>query len=338
MGEAKRRLIAAQRSPCICGSSRPAGDCCHTGVFWQKPAARLALDQPETGDRREFPACDGILSGEHMISESVMRLLANEGEFTIGGTPWLAKGEFKPVGFQALKTKCLCQRHNSALHHLDDAALSFFTALRTAFESEGGAPAAIVSGHDLERWLLKTLKAMAVSRNLGRDQDRLSGAFTDGIDVPRLLQDIGAWPEGAGLYCVMAPGDRTHNLSACPDDDRGRHTLRSVGQYPWGELRADAGTARFGAQPAGCARRAPPWRNHSRVPASEKRHPYQLGGWQAASQCAAAQASRLCRSAKVDVSLVTPLGRGAKWRSLDRFGRCSNICAWVSPDSRRRQA
>jgi hypothetical protein len=137
--------------------------------------------------------------------------LANEGEFTIGGTPWLAKGEFKPVGFQALKTKCLCQRHNSALHHLDDAALSFFTALRTAFESEGGAPAAIVSGHDLERWLLKTLKAMAVSRNLGRDQDRLSGAFTDGIDVPRLLQDIGAWPEGAGLYCVMAPGDRTHN-------------------------------------------------------------------------------------------------------------------------------
>jgi hypothetical protein len=140
-----------------------------------------------------------------------MRLLADGGDFTIGGTPWLAKGEFKSIGFNSLTAKCLCRKHNSALHPLDDAALAFFTSLRGAFEDSFSAPRSIVSGHDVERWLLKTLKAMAVSRNLGRGHETLSGNFSDGIDVPTLLENADAWPRGAGLYCVMVPGQQTQN-------------------------------------------------------------------------------------------------------------------------------
>jgi hypothetical protein len=159
----------------------------------------------------ELASCDGVISGEHLISESVMRILADDGEFTIGGTPWLPKGEFKSVGFKSLIAKCLCQRHNSALHPLDDAAASLFASLRSTLEDDTVPLESVVSGHDLERWLLKTLKAMAVSKNLGRGNEALKGDFAAGIDVISLLDDPEAWPRDAGLYCVMRSGDQMQN-------------------------------------------------------------------------------------------------------------------------------
>ena len=185
--------------------------------YWHKAAATLGLRAySKSGTQEgcylaELNCCNGGLSGEHLISESVMRLLAGDGEFTIGGTPWLPEGEFKSVGFNSLTAKCLCRRHNSALHQLDDAALSFFKSLRSAFEDSSASSQVIVSGHDLERWLLKTVKAMAVSRNLGRGRNSLDGAFSEGIDVPDLLDDPMVWPPGAGLYCIMTPGEQTQN-------------------------------------------------------------------------------------------------------------------------------
>jgi hypothetical protein len=160
---------------------------------------------------RALASCDGVLSGEHLVTEAVMQLLAGDGDFTIGGTPWLAPGEFRSVGPKSLTAKCLCRRHNSALHLLDDAALFLFKALRQVFEDDINPAQAVVSGHDVERWLLKTLKAMAVSRNLARGQDPLAGHFAAGVDVLALLDDVQAWPSGAGLYCTMQPGDLTQN-------------------------------------------------------------------------------------------------------------------------------
>jgi hypothetical protein len=217
MGEAKRRQEAIRSDKCICGSGKAAGDCCFAQGHWHKHAAILGLELSAGGETlpncylAELASCAGGISGEHLISESVMRLLAGEGEFTIGGTPWLAEGEFRSVGFGSLTAKCLCERHNSALHPLDDAALSFFRSLRTAFEDETANARFIISGHDLERWLLKTLKAMAVSRNLGRGRERLTGEFTEGVNVAALLKSIEAWQPSTGLYCVMAAGEQTQN-------------------------------------------------------------------------------------------------------------------------------
>jgi hypothetical protein len=64
----------------------------------------------------------------------------------------------------------------------------------------------IMSGHDLERWLLKTVKALAVSGNLARGQEKLSGAFSKGIQVIEMIDDPQHWPPGTGLYCVAREG------------------------------------------------------------------------------------------------------------------------------------
>jgi hypothetical protein len=71
----------------------------------------------------------------------------------------------------------------------------------------------VASGHDLERWLLKTLKALAVSRNLARGRQRLGGTFASDVRILGMLEEIVAWPPGTGLYCVMTAGDLTSNHS-----------------------------------------------------------------------------------------------------------------------------
>ncbi|WP_316187747.1 MULTISPECIES: hypothetical protein [unclassified Bradyrhizobium] len=158
-------------------------------------------------------SCVGPISGEHIISESVIRLLMGDGDFSVGGLPWLAPGEEKILAPQNLRSNCLCTKHNSTLHPLDDAAKYFFASLKSYLEKDAGSRHALVSGHDLERWLLKTAKAAAVSKNLARGRAPLSGAFSRDAALLDMLDDPRYWPDGAGLYCTMKAGDRTLNHS-----------------------------------------------------------------------------------------------------------------------------
>lgn len=219
MGEARQRLLALRQQPCRCGSGRLAGACCLQGSHWFKPPAVVTLQTPNTGKAvekcymSEARACDGGISGEHLISESVIRLLAGDGQFTIGGTPWLPEGESKAVGPKSLTANCLCERHNGALSPLDEAARYIFAALKSCLEKAPDASNYMASGHDLERWLLKTLKALAASQNLARGRRRLAGTFASDVRILEMLEDIGMWPRGTGLYCLMKAGDLTVNHS-----------------------------------------------------------------------------------------------------------------------------
>jgi hypothetical protein len=162
---------------------------------------------------KELGSCDGSISGEHLFSHSIMRLLKADGGFSISGVPWLGEGETKFIPPRTLTANCLCQKHNSALSPLDAAALYFFTALKSCLDGEAQSARYIVSGHDIERWLLKTVKALAVSKNLANGKEPLSGAFARDVQVLNMLDDPTKWPDGAGLYCVMTTGEvmKNHN-------------------------------------------------------------------------------------------------------------------------------
>ncbi|MCP3446180.1 hypothetical protein [Bradyrhizobium sp. CCGUVB14] len=160
---------------------------------------------------RDLGSCVAPISGEHIISESVIRVLMGDGEFSVGGLPWLAPDEEKILAPNSLRTNCLCTKHNSALHPLDDAAKYFFSSLKSYLEEDAGSRHALISGHDLERWLLKIAKAAAVSKNLARGRAPLSGAFSRDAALLDMLDDPRHWPDGAGLYCTMNTGDRTLN-------------------------------------------------------------------------------------------------------------------------------
>ena len=155
----------------------------------------------------ELGSCGGGLSGEHLISEAVCRALSTHGSFSVSGFPWLDEGEERAISPGALKAKCLCVRHNSALTLLDEAAKILFINLRSFLEVEKGHAHVLMSGHDVERWLLKTAKAMAVSGNLASGRRSLPGFFKDNDAILDLLDNPAHWPDGAGLYCEAGTAD-----------------------------------------------------------------------------------------------------------------------------------
>jgi hypothetical protein len=144
MGEAKRRRVALEKGPCPCGSSRPGDRCCYTGREWHKPAFILGLRSlpPMSAVERCYmkESCDGKISREHLVSESILLLLKADGDFSVSGLPWLDDGEMKIISPKSLTANCLCEKHNSALSPLDTAALYFFTALKYCLDIEGHVP------------------------------------------------------------------------------------------------------------------------------------------------------------------------------------------------------
>jgi len=156
MGEAKRRRLA----PCICGTGLPAAKCCWTPYGYHKKPA--VLDLHNTGltgshDRcymRATKACDTKLSAEHLISEGVLKVLA-EKQVEVSGTPWLANQK-KVLGFAALTAKCLCARHNNVLSPIDSVGARLFKTIQTCgTTNQGPALVFLLSGHDVERWMLR---------------------------------------------------------------------------------------------------------------------------------------------------------------------------------------
>ena len=220
MGEAKRKKEAVLNEPCPCGSAKAARECCFDGRDWHRSAKTLGLRElPRASvvDRcymKGLKSCVAPISGEHLISESVIEILKGDGGFSISGVPWLGAGEEKILASKNFRANCLCIKHNSALSPIDDAARYFFLSLKTYLEADAGAPRhALVSGHDLERWLLKTARAMAVSGNLARGREKLPGAFAQDDAVIGMLDDPGMWPASTGLYCLMHTGDLMVNHS-----------------------------------------------------------------------------------------------------------------------------
>jgi len=176
-------------------------------------------------------SCGGGISGEHLISKSVILILKADGDFSVSGLPWQPEGEAKVLAPNNLTANCLCVDHNSALSPLDDAARRFFEGLKLCLDCESDSLRYLISGHDIERWLLKTVKAFAVSGNLAQGQQRLSGTFASDIQVLDMLDDPTCWLDGAGLYCVMNTGDLmlNHNRFMLVPYTNAREELSGLG-------------------------------------------------------------------------------------------------------------
>jgi hypothetical protein len=208
MGEAKLK----RRLPCICGSTRPAGDCCWSLGRWNKRPASIKLAATGFDGAHErcylndTNSCSDKISREHLISATVLDAISDT-KISVTGFPWQAAGEAKSIGKEALTSNCLCSAHNSALSDLDAAAGYFFRALQICTTQEDGPSRQFLcSGHDIERWMLKTLSGMAESSNLAQHGKRLSGDFHPAVEVTDLLQEVNRWQFPLGLYFMQRLG------------------------------------------------------------------------------------------------------------------------------------
>ena len=211
MGQAKRNRDRRASEPCKCGSGKPAGVCCFDGTSYTKQPARIVLSNRSNDLSidgcylRHTRGCGGQLSKEHLISESVLNVL-NQGDlFMLSGAAWQAAGASMKIGLSALTAKCLCERHNNTcLSALDTAAGRFFAAIKsTALNDSAPAISILISGHDIERWMLKTMFALSLGKSLARDKQLIPANFYSGIDEAQLLSNPMAWPVGSGLYSMQ---------------------------------------------------------------------------------------------------------------------------------------
>jgi hypothetical protein len=229
MGDAKRK----RKAPCRCGSGKPAGICCLGENGWHKRPEVISLRATgETGAHagcylRDTGACCPKISSEHLLSEGVLKVLA-ESQVEISGTPW-QKGQKKVLGFAALTSNILCRAHNSALSPLDTAGARFFSAIQSCGTTvEGLSLNFLVSGHDIERWLLRTVAALAVSKNFAIDGAQLDNGLINRLRLSEFLENPAAWKPPLGMYYMQGVGYRfwqKRNIEIAPLLVRGSNDI-----------------------------------------------------------------------------------------------------------------
>lgn len=199
----------APDSPCPCGSRESTSQCCLTATGLRKIPASTSPSAPKTGESLEscyancLSDCSNERSREHYISESLLHYLNRDNDLRVSGLPWV-KGEEQVLPPNALVSRVLCKRHNSALSKLDAIAVLLFQT----FDEEGAAGSGqqliyLFSGHDLERWLLKILCGITCSKNISLETEA-------DLSIPeywlRILFGEAEFPDEQGLYVCKSRG------------------------------------------------------------------------------------------------------------------------------------
>jgi len=158
--------------------------------------------------------CSPDISREHYVSHGLLKLLSIEGKVTIDGFPWQnagAVGRFPPA---TLTGKILCGRHNLALSALDAVASRLFERIdrfhRELVDSTTRHQTRffLFNGHDIERWMLKTLCGAVVSGNAEIRTGESN--WKPPLEWFEILFGEDPFPPGCGLYFYSEITDKPY--------------------------------------------------------------------------------------------------------------------------------
>jgi hypothetical protein len=201
--------------PCPCGSGKLFAYCCRQPDGGIYKTVNLPIPTPpasgyaKTGCYMNWTRnCCHTMSREHFVSESVLKLIG-EKYVTVSGAPWQAEGETKPLPINELVAKdLLCVRHNSAMSPLDTAAGTFFAAIKAVYENLGDSKTLsrkrrwwLLSGEELELWLLKVAFGVYYSGNLAMNGNKLRDTQRIENDILQTFQGS-LLPAPCGMYVM----------------------------------------------------------------------------------------------------------------------------------------
>jgi hypothetical protein len=177
--------------------------------------------------------CSTKISREHYISHSLIREIEKtytpSEQLKVGGFPWQTPNELREVSPSTLASKVLCERHNNSLSQLDSVGGGFFHAFHQIHNELRTHPAPrryyLFNGHDVERWMLKTLCGVIASgstNNIPKDvrppMEYLKCLFR-GEKLPStwglyLLAELGKRKEASGgvSLATISDGRIVHGL------------------------------------------------------------------------------------------------------------------------------
>lgn len=159
---------------------------------------------------RNHGGCGGGLSREHVVSETVLKVIPT---FSFTNS----NGEQVPVHKSNLTLRVLCRNHNSAITEIDDEAANFLQEWINLInfavpplKLKGTQPAsfqsdAIFSGHLLEKWFLKTfLYRVMVHYRVGSATDFYGAIPMAGVECLDPIFGQGEISSPFGFYTVFS--------------------------------------------------------------------------------------------------------------------------------------
>ena len=154
---------------CPCRSGEPAYSCCYKGNgHWERaPVGTIEPAKTDFKNDRCYLSptgnCGVKITREHFISRQILEQITTSTLKFEGTSPIFGGKQSVEIGINSFSAKVLCDRHNSALSPLDDAAGLAFSAIealsldlkRIAETQETLKSLYVASGIDIERWMVK---------------------------------------------------------------------------------------------------------------------------------------------------------------------------------------
>ena len=199
--------------PCFCGRNKKVRFCHPIGKRIEIPRPSPSNCTPpgrQTGFShpgcyaRGLRDCSTEISGEHLFSEVTLNLVAGrDGKVSRTGYPWQEEGELQTLTPSTCKADVLCKRHNNALSPVDAAIGRFLKAILNApdFLRNQDLRVLMLSGDDLERWILKTLCTHIVAVR------KFGSAWEPPVPWLDILWGMRPFPRVAACTSMMRSGD-----------------------------------------------------------------------------------------------------------------------------------
>ena len=202
-----KKIIRPVFDKCPCGSGNSYTTCCDlNGIPYRKPTVTKSVFKSGLVTSGCYASslndCDGgVLTSEHFFSKSVLHLLSDS-IIEVKGWPW-CQDKMKRISIESFKARILCKKHNNNLSGLDDTAGKLFD-LFIQYQDKNLNGWHLLSGEDIEKWMLKLLIGLVASNNVYNSEK------TDVNDAPlenwvNILYGSKDMPDGWGLYLFELP-------------------------------------------------------------------------------------------------------------------------------------
>jgi hypothetical protein len=201
---------------CPCDSGKKASACCR----WENRLEPRPHLPPYRAGRtgtchakcyaKTLHDCVTSISKEHYISAILLRRISTRGRIKIHGFPWQGKG-WKEIPISSFCSNILCVQHNSDLSGLDSTVVKLADRLaridQEMLAGNEGAWLWAANGHDIERWLLKTLCGLIGSGSvLNQDGTVMASDVPD--EWVKILYGLREFPPTWGLYMSGRKGHK----------------------------------------------------------------------------------------------------------------------------------
>ena len=156
--------------------------------------------------------CSTKISGEHIISDNILKLFEYNKTVKLTGLPWIEHKEFNLLSRNSLVANILCTDHNEALSPYDTEAGKLFRCIKEYDndfnKSDSKNEHLKFNGHHIEKWMLKIVCGLIASKQIASQGTRTNAIMKDTyID---LLFNNANWQEHWGLYFNIPDGNKIH--------------------------------------------------------------------------------------------------------------------------------